>query len=206
MKKRDQRQKRRKRKLKPRFVNRGESKVIDFYPQGKTLTRRPSEDYNPQAVVVTVDNFQFFDVVLIVGLKLSINDSILLNTTNKNILRLNQINYSQLSYSAMEILPSIIDKIVHTFESRYVSFLNQAHPLTTQMHQLQLLPGIGQKRMWSILEARKKAPFTSFTDFTRRTGISDPMSLFSSRILLELESSPKYFLFTPKKKQSFDRD
>ena len=88
MKKRDQRQKRRKRKLKPRFVNRGESKVIDFYPQGKTLTRRPSEDYNPQAVVVTVDNFQFFDVVLIVGLKLSINDSILLNTTNKNILRL----------------------------------------------------------------------------------------------------------------------
>ncbi len=198
MKKRDQQQKRRNRKLKPRFVDRGESIVIDFYPQGKSLSRRPSEDYNPQAVVVTVDSFQFFDIFLIVGLKLSIKDSLMLNTKNRNILRLNQIRYSQLSHSALEVLPSIINQIVDTFESRYVSFLNQAHPLTTQMHQLQLLPGIGQKRMWAILEARKKASFTSFIDFTRRTGISDPMSLFSSRILMELESSQKYFLFTKK--------
>ena len=145
----------------------------------------------------------FFDVILIVGLKLSTKDILLLNTKNKNILRLNQIRHSQLSFSALEVLPNIINRIIVTFESRFVSFLNQAHPLTTQMHQLQLLPGIGQKRMWSIIEARKKAPFTSFTDFTKRTAISDPISLFSSRILLELESSPKYSLFT-KKKQSFD--
>jgi len=66
------------------------------------------------------------------------------------------------------------------------------------MHQLQLLPGIGQKRMWAILEKRKKEPFTSFADFSTKTGISDPSTIISSRILTELEGSPKYRLFTKK--------
>ncbi|MFX0141187.1 MAG: DUF655 domain-containing protein [Candidatus Hodarchaeota archaeon] len=198
MKRRDQEQKRKKRKLEPRFVDRGESIVIDFYPQGKSLSHRRSEDYNPLAVVVTVEWFQFFDVILIRGSKISIGDCLMLSSTNKKILRLNKLRYNQLSDSALEILPAIIKDIVTTFESRYVAFFNQAQPLTTQMHQIQLLPGIGQKRLWSILEARKRDLFSSFNDFTKRTGISDPTLIFTNRILLELEGEPKYYLFTEK--------
>ena len=199
MKKRShQTQRHEKRKQSKRFEYIGESYVIDFYPQGKSLSRTRFNDYNPLAVVVTVDFFQFYDVLLSVGSKLSTRDKLWIGSNNKNIHHLNKLNYNQLSNSAMNLLPSVIKDIVSTFENRYVTFLNQAHPLTTQMHQLQLLPGVGQKRMWLILEARKKTPFKSFKDFSERTGISDPKSLFASRILLELENTPKYCLFTKK--------
>ncbi|MFX1285446.1 MAG: DUF655 domain-containing protein [Promethearchaeota archaeon] len=198
MKRRDQQRKREKKKLKPQFVYRGESVVLDFYPQGKSLSHRRSEDYNPLAVVVTVEGFQFFDVILTSRSEISVGDRLLLSSTNKKILRLNKLSYNQLSSSALEILPVVIKDIVASFESRFVAFFNQAQPLTTQMHQIQLLPGIGQKRLWSILEARKHNLFSSFSDFTKRTGISDPALIFTNRILLELEGEPKYYLFTKK--------
>lgn len=201
MKRVDQQRKRKKKKVKSHFVYKGESVVIDFYPYGKSLSHRRSEDYNPLAVAVTVEWFQFFDVILISGSKISIGAHLLLSSTNKSILRLNKLHYNQLSSSALEILPVIVKEIVTTFESRYVAFFNRAQPLTTQMHQIQLLPGIGQKRLWSILKARKNDLFSSFSDFTKRTGISDPISIFTNRILLELEGVSKYYLFTKKSLQ-----
>ncbi|MFX1505588.1 MAG: DUF655 domain-containing protein [Promethearchaeota archaeon] len=199
MRSRDQRKKGKTRKPKTRFDDLGKSFVIDYFPQGKSLSHRRSEDYNPLAVVITVEKFQFYDVILTVGSKYSVGEDLLLSTRNRNILRLIQIRYDQLSSSALSNLPPIIKKIVTICESRYINFLNKAHPLTSQMHQLQLLPGIGQKRLWMILEARKSNPFSSFIDFSTRTNISDPMSIFTNRILLELENSPKYYLFTNKK-------
>ena len=204
MKKRDQKPKQGRKKQKSRFTDIGKSIVIDFYPYGKSLSRRRSEDYNPLAVVVTVDWFQFFDVILNKKSKYSLNDLLELTPTNRKILRTNHLEYQQLSNSALEVLPKVIVNIISTYESRFIKFLNQAHPLTTQMHQLQLLPGIGQKRLWLILEARKKGNFSTFSDFTSRTGISDPMSLFLNRILEELKGSQKYSLFTKKKPEQPD--
>jgi putative nucleotide binding protein len=198
MRSRDQRKKGKKRKPKTRFDDLGKSFVIDFYPQGKSLSHRRFEDYNPLVVVVTVEKFHFFDVVLTVGSNYSIGEDLLLSPRNRNILRIIQIRYNQLSSSALNNLPTMVRKIVEASESRYINFLNKAHPLTSQMHQLQLLPGIGQKRLWAILEARKSNPFSSFSDFSTRTNISDPMSIFTKRILLELKNSPKYYLFTNK--------
>lgn len=199
MRSRDQRKKGKKRKPKTQHEDLGRGFVIDFYPQGKSLSHRRFEDYNPLIVVVTAEKFQFYDVVLTVGSNYSVGEDLLLSPRNRNILRINQIRYNQLSSSALSNLPTTIKKIVITYESLYINFLNQAHPLTSQMHQLQLLPGIGQKRLWAILKARKMKPFSSFNDFSTRTNISDPMSIFTNRILLELENSPKYYLFIEKK-------
>lgn len=204
MKKRDQKLKQGRKKQKLRFTDIGKSIVIDFYPYGKSLSRRRSEDYNPLAVVVTVDWFQFFDVILNKTSKYALNDLLELTPINRKILRINRLEYQQLSNSALEVLPKVIGNIISTDESRFIKFLNQAHPLTTQMHQLQLLPGIGQKRLWLILEARKKGNFSTFIDFTNRTGISDPISLFLNRILEELKGSQKYSLFTKKKPEQPD--
>ena len=187
------------RKQTKRLVFTGVSYIIDFYPQGKSLSRKRSNDYNPLAVIVTANYFEFFDVILSLGSEFSPQEQLIIKSNDKRIININKINFSQLSSSALDILPSIIKDIVVAFEIRYIKFLNQAHPLTTQMHQLRLLPGVGQKRMWAILESRKKTPFTSFNDFSERTGISDPISLFSGRILSEINTSPKYRLFTKKK-------
>jgi putative nucleotide binding protein len=193
--------KRGQKKAKQRYINHGECVVVDFYPQGKSLSQDRVEEYNPLAVVVTSRWFQFFDVVIPSDVKITASDRLMLTTKNKKIKYFKQIQFNQLSNLALDILPKILHYIIFRSEPRFMAFFNKAQPLTTQMHQLQLLPGIGQKRMWAILEARKNAPFASFADFTDRTGISDPASILVGRIIIELEDKPKYRLFTKNNKE-----
>ena len=112
MRSRDQRNKGKKRKQKPRFEDLGKSYVIDYYPQGKSLSHKRFEDYNPLVVVVTVEKFQFYDVILTMGSNYSVGEDLVLSPRNKNIFRLSPIRYNQLSSSALSNLPTIIKKIV----------------------------------------------------------------------------------------------
>jgi putative nucleotide binding protein len=65
---------------------------------------------------------------------------------------------------------------------------------------LHLLPGIGKKLMWEILEERNKKPFTSFEDIAQRIkAISHPNKMIIERILEEIRNpDTKYRLFTVK--------
>ncbi len=181
-----------------RKVKLGRSFVIDFYPQGKSLSRKNWDAYNPLVVVISSDSFDFFDVSVVNESKFQVGQFFDFSKSRRITKKITRIGYNELSDSAVDILPSIIQKIVVSTEPRFIKFLNESQPLTTQMHQLQLIPGIGNKRLWQILEARKKKPFTSFEDFSVRTGISDPLSLFVNRIIQEMEGSEKYSLFLKK--------
>ncbi len=174
--------------------------ILDFYPQGKSLSRKYAEDFNPLAVVISADHFQFFDVILKRGTKVSVGDSITIPSPSINVFKIKKISYNQLSDSAIAFLPEIVQEIVKSSEARFIRFLNHARPLTSQMHQLQLIPGIGNKRLWQILEARKKNLFQTFKDFKDRTGISDPILAFTNRIINEIKEEEKYLLFTEKQK------
>ena len=88
--------------------------------------------------------------------------------------------------------------ICRAHESKFVEFFNNAKPITTKLHQLRLLPGIGPKRMWQILDIRKMGLFLSYKDIEERTGLSNPLMLIVGRILEELETEQKYQLFTRK--------
>ena len=71
------------------------------------------------------------------------------------------------------------------------------------MHQLELLPGIGSKHLWEILEERKKKPFESFEDIKKRVSlIPDPEKMITKRIIEELEDKDKYRLFVPRFEKS----
>jgi len=174
--------------------------VLDFYPQGKSLSRKYAEAFYPLAVVITEERFQFFDVILKKGENVSVGDSMIVSSSRKNVFKISKIGYNQLSDSAVNSLPEIVQEIVKTSESRFVRFLNYARPLTSQMHQLQLIPGIGNKRLWQILEARKKSLFLTFEDFKDRTGISDPILAFTNRIINEIKEEEKHYLFSEKQK------
>jgi putative nucleotide binding protein len=178
----------------------GKVLVLDYYPQGKSLSRKSAEAFNPLAVVISINRLQFFDIILSRGKNVQAGQTLDTSTLKPDINRINKIGFNELSDSAVKILPEIIKKIVMISESRFINFLNQARPLTTQMHQLQLLPGIGNKRLWQIIEARRKTPFKNLDDFTERTGISDPIGLFSNRILQEIQGEEKYQLFIKKPK------
>ena len=86
--------------------------------------------------------------------------------------------------------------MVNEEEQRFIQFFNKAQPLSMRMHQLELLPGLGKKHMWEILEARKVKPFASFDDLKERVKLlPNPKQVVIKRILSEIEGKEKYQIF-----------
>jgi putative nucleotide binding protein len=106
-----------------------------------------------------------------------------------------RIVYEDLTPESASELPLIVEIIVTKHENRFVQFFNEAQPLTTRMHSLQLLPGIGQTLMWAILEERKKEPFKSFDDISARTKLQNPKKAVTARIITEMSEDAKRWLF-----------
>ena len=81
-------------------------------------------------------------------------------------------------------------------KKKFIEFFNKAQPLGTRMHQLELLPGLGKKHMWQILESREEKPFESFADLKNRVKLMpDPEKAVLKRILQELEGKEKHKIF-----------
>lgn len=107
-----------------------------------------------------------------------------------------RILFDKLTTTAKKELPHIIEEVVDKNEKRFVDFFNKAQPLTMRMHQLELLPGLGKKHMWEILQARKAKPFESLEDLKNRVKlIPDPKGMVMKRVLAELKGAEKYKLF-----------
>ena len=64
-----------------------------------------------------------------------------------------------------------------------------------RMHQLELLPGVGKKHMWEIIEERRD-PFKDFADLKARVKLlPNPKEVVYKRIIKELSGTEKYNLF-----------
>ena len=63
-------------------------------------------------------------------------------------------------------------------------------------HQVELLPGIGKKHMWELLEQRKEKEFENFDDIRSRVKLlPDPEKVIMRRIISELKGDDKYKIF-----------
>jgi len=118
-----------------------------------------------------------------------------------------RIFYEDLVPESVTELPLVIEMLVTKHEHKYVQFFNESAPITTRMHSLQLLPGIGQTLMWAILEERKRDPFKSFDDIAARTKLQNPKKVITSRIIDEIREDVKRWLFVrPPKRDEDERD
>ncbi len=107
-----------------------------------------------------------------------------------------RIPMTKLTATAKNELALVVEHVVDGEEQKFVGFFNKAQPLTMRMHQLELLPGLGKKHMWEILEARKAKPFENFDDLKKRVKLlPDPKVVVIKRIMLELEGEQKYKVF-----------
>jgi putative nucleotide binding protein len=107
-----------------------------------------------------------------------------------------RIPYERVTGSAREFLPLAIRKIVEAREKDFVSFINNARPISIRVHTLDFLPGIGKKNMEGLLREREAKPFESFADIKARVpSLSDPASVFIHRITSELEGKEKQAIF-----------
>ncbi len=108
-----------------------------------------------------------------------------------------RIPVEKLTATARNELRHVVENIIKKDEKRFVEFFNKAQPLSMRMHQLELLPGLGKKHMWEIINARKEKPFESFEDLKSRVKLlPDPMQLVVKRIISEIEGKEKYHIFS----------
>jgi putative nucleotide binding protein len=109
---------------------------------------------------------------------------------------LGKLAISKLTTTAKAELEFVVADIVSKSEKQFMEFFNKAQPLTTRMHQLELLPGVGKKHMWEIINKRTEKEFTSFEDIKQRVKLMpDPKKTIIRRILSELHGAEKHRIF-----------
>ena len=107
-----------------------------------------------------------------------------------------KLPHSKLTGTASSELEFILTDIVKKSEERFVKFFNNSRPLTTRMHELELLPGLGKKHMWEMIEEKRAEPFKSFDDIKKRVKLMpDPVKIIVRRIVLELQGNEKHNIF-----------
>lgn len=176
--------------------------ILDYLPQGRPENKRIHRQ--PLALAVGEDEFKLFELVPRPGITLSVGERVYIGRDFDKREKIKQVKrriaYRQLTHVAQSELPYILEEIVKKHERKFVDFFNTVGPITTRMHTLELLPGLGKKTMWEILEARKERPFDSFEDIERRTKhVYRPEKLIVRRILYELQHPrEKYKIFVAK--------
>lgn len=171
--------------------------VIDYLPYGKPGLRLRR---GAGAVVQLVgeEYFTLLEAVVKEGVMLKPSDRVYIGKdSRKEILYiLGRTRYEDLTANAKIELENVIEKIVLNREAFFVNFFNTAKPITPRMHALELIPGIGKKYMWKIIDEREKKPFESFQDLQKRANLPNPAKLIVKRIIEELSGESKYRLFT----------
>ena len=169
--------------------------VLDFLPRGRATGRRSE----PIAQVLGVKYFSVLEVVAKQEVVLKHGDLVYIGKDKRD-----QIDHIKRRISAKELttfakseLPFMVEKLVKENEEQFVNFFNRAQPISTRLHQLELIPGIGKKHMWDVINERKKEQFKSFDDIHKRIKLMpDPAGSVVKRILEELDNeNVRYRLF-----------
>ncbi|MCL5438085.1 MAG: DUF655 domain-containing protein [Candidatus Thermoplasmatota archaeon] len=176
--------------------------VLDYLPQG----RPEDKGFKKSPLILGVGESEFkllemipkSNAIISVGEKIYIGANPDLRTKIVSVKR--RISYRDLTHAALNELPFVLESIITSHEERFVNFFNQAQPINTRLHSLELLPGLGNKTMWNIIEARKNGPFKSFSDLTDRVRtLHNPQKMIAGRMVEELEERyEKYKLFVSK--------
>ncbi len=173
--------------------------VLDFLPNGHPLDKRPSHRKTAIAQVIGKTKFALLEVVPKPDVHLNIGDEVYIGEGKREHIHHieGRIPLDKLTNTASGELSHVVERLVSENEPRYVEFFNKAQPLSTRMHSLELLPGLGKKHMWEVLEERRDGDFTNFANIKDRVKLlPDPGKLVIRRIMAELAGKEKHRLFT----------
>ena len=172
--------------------------VLDFLPNGYSMDNRPMHLKNPIAQALGKKNFTLLELVPKKGVHLQPYEEVYIGEGKRDKIHhiIGRLPIGKLTQTARAELEFIVNDLISKNEEQFVDFFNKATPLGTRMHQLELLPGLGKKHMWEILEARKDKPFKSFEDIRKRVKLMpDPKKIMVKRILEEIQGSEKHKIF-----------
>ncbi len=172
--------------------------VLDFLPNGYPYDERPMYVKTPIAQAIGKERFIFLELVPKKGVHLRSFEEVYIGDGKRDKIHhiVGKMPMGKLTATAKSELEFVIKDLIKKDEKKFIDFFNKAQPLSTRMHQLELLPGLGKKHMWQIIEKREEKPFESFSDLKNRVKLMpDPEKAVLKRILQELEGTEKHKIF-----------
>ncbi len=168
--------------------------VLDFLPHGKPGDRK----VEPIVQALGEKFFNLLEVVIREGTEIKPKERIYIGEEKRDKVKYirGRISYNELTNFAKNELEEVILEQINKDEKRFVNIFNVAGPISTRMHALELLPGIGKKHLWDIIRERRKKPFENFKELQERIEmLPDPKRMIIKRILNELEGKDRHRLF-----------
>lgn len=169
-------------------------KVLDFLEHG-----RAGDKDEPVAQGIGTEHFNLLEVVTREGEHPKGGEELYIGEGDRDRVKFikDRIDHDNLTGNAQAELKYVLRSLVEENEDKFVEFFNESGPVTPRRHALQLLPGVGEKHMHTILDERENGEFESFEDIKERVStLSDPEKIVVNRIKEELRGETKRKLFT----------
>jgi len=172
--------------------------VLDYLQFGRPAPDKPRHLALPTVQVIGETYFTLLEAEVRAGTQAALHERVYIGKDRREKINriIGRIGYSDLTANAKAELLSVLEELIANQEQRFVMFFNNSQAITPRMHALELLPGIGKKSMWQIINARERKPFDSFKDIQDRTSVGDPIKVIAKRILDELTGGEKYRIFS----------
>ncbi|HJW96742.1 MAG TPA: DUF655 domain-containing protein [archaeon] len=175
--------------------------TLDYLSHG----RYDMERSQPVAQVMGDLFFSLLEVIVREDSNLKIGERVYIGDGKRDKVKYirGRMEFRELTTAAKDEVQPAVENIVKDTPGKFLDFFNKSGQLTTRMHQLELLPGIGKRHLWAIIEERKTKPFESFAELkTRVPLLPDPEKMIVRRILEELNDKDRYRVFVPRMESS----
>lgn len=171
--------------------------IVDYLPQG----RADLDIRSPLAYAVGESNFTILSLEIKHDVSVSVGERVYIGKDFPQRIKVEKVNarigYNDLTATGKVELAGTLEILVKANEKRFVDFVNNAQAISLRFHMLELLPGLGKKRIPVVAGERRKGLFKGFEDFNTRAGFQIE-KMIAKRIELELTSpDEKYRLFVP---------
>jgi putative nucleotide binding protein len=172
--------------------------ILDFMLRGKSNTVRGREGIIIQAI--GEERLTLLELLGVQNKSFEVGERVYIGREGRDkvISVLGRLEYDDISQSAKNELPNIVEIIVIANEKRFIDYMNMSQPITPRIHALELIPGIGKTYMMTIIKERDKKRFESFEDIQNRVGLRDPAKLIAKRIIDEIAGEARMNLFVRK--------
>ena len=179
--------------------------VLDYLSRGYVTSDMSKFGGKPIAQAIGTEQFTLLELAPKNGVDLEIQDNVYIGKGKRDkIYRvLGKLDFENLTATSRIELDYAIRDIVEDNEEKFVKFFNETDSVSTRLHSLELIPGIGKKYMWDIIKAREEKPFESFKEISERLPtLADPAGMIVNRVKQELDTTTpkrgknKYYIFT----------
>ena len=179
--------------------------VLDYLSRGYVTSDMSKFGGKPIAQAIGTEQFTLLELAPKNGVDLEIQDYVYIGKGKRDkIYRvLGRLDFENLTATSRIELDYAIRDIVEDNEEKFIKFFNEADSVSTRLHSLELIPGIGKKYMWDIIKAREEKPFENFKEISKRLPtLADPAGMIVNRVKQELDTTTpkrgknKYYIFT----------